>query len=151
MALKAPVAISRPDHTKVTVGDQGDATNQEAGTGKNVIRRGGTEAECDIDVATVAEPHDLIDDGNFESGMRVTGGAEALAGDLISADGATFTVEVDWLNEDGEVLRTHDPSALQDVTELDFNLIVRSDRFEVRVMDTSGGAQNNIHGSINAH
>lgn len=151
MALGDPVNIPREDGTSIGVGDQGDPEAQEPETGKPVHRRGGTEEQCDIDVATASSPYDLIAEGDFESGMKNTGGAEALAGEIKSDDSNTFTVEVNWLNEDGEVLLTHSPAALVDATDLDFHLIVRSDRFEVCVTDTSGAGQNGIHGSVNAH
>jgi len=150
MALNRKPSPERPDHTTATAGSSGEITAQEPGSGKPVHRRGGDESQADIDVGTVASPVDLTT-GDFNSGQRNVGGAEALAGDLISDDTNTFTVEVDWLDDDNNVTRTYSPSALTDVTEIQFNLIVRSDRFEVRVTDTSGGAQNNVHGSVNAH
>lgn len=150
MAIKTP-DTERPDHAGLVTGDQGDVMNQEPGSGKQVLRRGGPESEADIDIGTASSPVDL-DGGNndFDSGAKNAGGAEALAGEITSDDGATFTVFVDWLNDSEEVVITHSPSGLTDVTDVDFNLIMRSDRFKVRVEDTSGG-QNRVHGTMNAH
>lgn len=149
MAYKSP-DIQRRDGSRLSAGAEGDVIAQEPGSGKAVHRRGADEANADIDIGTAASPRDLDADGDYESDNRNVGGAEALAGEVVSDDGATFTVYVDWLNDDNEVVITHSPSALTDVTDVDFNLIVRSDRFKVRVEDTSGG-QNRIHGTINAH
>lgn len=149
MAFKTP-DIPRPDHTSVGVGDQGDPVSQEPDSGKQIQRKGAGAEEADIDIATSSSPHDLDADGDFETGQRSTGGAEALAGEIVSDDSATFSVFIDWLDDDGNVLITHNPAALTDVTDVDFNIIVRSDHFELRVSDTSGG-QNRIHGTANCH
>lgn len=148
MALNSR-GTNRPDHSRLVVGDEGDEIHQESGTGKQVHRKGAVSAEADIDIATSSSPMDLAD-GDFESDQRSTGGAEALAGEVVSDDSATFSVFVDWMDDDGNVLITHNPAALTDVTDVDFNLIIRSDHFEVRISDTSGG-QNRIHGTINSH
>lgn len=148
MAFKIP-DTPRPDHSRLGVGDQGTPVRQEEDSGKQIQRKGAGSTEADIDIATADSPLDLAG-GDFESGQRSTGGAEALAGEIVSDDSATFTVFIDWLNDDGDVLITHNPAALTDVTDVDFNLIIRSDHFEVRVTDTSGG-QNQINGSVNAH
>lgn len=151
MAFKTP-DIPRPDHTSVGVGDQGDPVSQEPDSGKQIQRKGAGSEEADIDIATSSSPHDLIDDGDFESGQRSTGGAAELAGEIVSDDNNSFSVFVDWLDDDGNVLITHNPDALTDVPDrVDFDMIVRSDHFEVRVTDTSGGSQNNIHGTVNSH
>lgn len=150
MALrKSPASIEFPDHTVPVAGDQGNQIAQEPTSGKQVYRRGAVEAQADIDIGTNASPHDL-NTSDFESGPKNAGGAEALAGEITSQDSATFSVKVDWLNDENEVIITHEPAGLTDVTDVNFNLIMRSDRFELRVTDTSGG-QNRIHGTANAH
>lgn len=149
MALKRP-DIERPDGARLNAGNEGDVTDQEPGSGKPVFRRGADESNADIDMGTASSPFDLSD-ADFASGVRNTGGAEALAGEFTSDDSETFSVEVDWLNDDNEVVLTHTPSGLTDATDVDFNLIVRSDRFELRLTDTSGASQNNVHGTANAH
>lgn len=151
MALNRNVEIERPDHTRLGVGNQGDPTAQEPESGKSVTRRGGTESEADINVGQAGAPRDLDGGANdFDSGPKNVGGSEAIAGQVISEDDATFNVEIDWLDSDENVVLTHNPSALQGVTDVDFNVISRSDRFKVRIEDASGGT-NNVRGSINAH
>lgn len=151
MALNRNPSIERPDHSTVTVGNEGDPTAQEPESGKNVTRKGASAEQADIDVAAVNEPYDLVAEGDYASGQRDTGGAEGIAGDIESADGNTFTVEIDWLSDDGEVLKTHAPSAMADAVNLDFNIVARSDHFEVRITDTSNAGSNGIHGTVNAH
>lgn len=151
MAINDNPHPERQDGSSIVVGDQGDAINQEPETGKQVYRRGASEAQADIDVGTSSSPRDLIADGDFNSDARNAGGAEALAGKFISDDGNTFSVKVDWLNDDDETVITHEPAALTDVTDVEFNLIMRSDRFKVRIEDTSSAGQNNVHGTVNAH
>ena len=151
MAVRTTVTIPRPDHTEGITGSQGDLTDQEPGTGKSIIRRGAGESNADIDVGTASSARDLIADGDFDSGAKNAGGAEALAGKFISDDSNTFSVFVDWLNDDDETVITSNPAALTDVTDVEFNLIMRSDRFKLRVEDTSAAGQNNVHGSANAH
>lgn len=151
MALNGQPAVERADHTRVAVGNQGDSMNQEAVTGKQVIRRGGEEADADMNIGTASNPQDLDGGSNdYDSGARNVGGSEAIAGQIVSDDSAQFNVHVDWLDADDNVVITHSPAALQGVTDVDFTLVSRSDRFKVRVEDASGG-QNRVHGSINAH
>lgn len=142
--------VGHTDNARQIVGNQQDVLDQEPGSGKPVMRRGGPESEADIDVGTAASPIDLTG-GDFESGSKNAGGAEALGGKFISDDNNTFSVEIDWLDDDGNVAITSSPASLTDVTDVEFNLVMRSDRFEVRLTDTSGGAQNNVHGTANAH
>jgi len=151
MAFLSNIPTERPDHVTSISGDQGDPMNQEPGSGKQVYRRGAGESQADIDIGAASSPRDL-DGGNndFDSGAKNAGGAEALAGEITSDDSANFNVLVDWLDNDENVVITHDPASLQGVSDVEFNLVMRSDRFKVRVEDTSGG-QNRIHGTVNSH
>lgn len=153
MYLDEPV--ERPAYSKVIVGDQGDRVNQEPDSGKQIIRRGAASGEADIDVGNPTTPHDLIGNGDYDSGPKNAGGAEALAGLLNSLDDERFSVKIDWLNDEGDTTITSSPGALQNVDtskeDLSFNLIMRSDRFKVRIVDESGAAQNEIVGTVNAH
>lgn len=152
MALREAGSVTeRPDHTRSVAGNQGNVMDQEPGSGKQVLRKGGAESEADINIGTAANPRDLNGGANdFASGPKNVGGSEAIAGEIISDDAAQFNVLVDWLDADDNVVATHNPPAIQGVTDVQFNLVSRSDRFEVRVEDASGG-QNRIHGSINSH
>lgn len=141
----------RPDFSTVLVGDNDEALNQEVGTGKAVFRRGAEEAQADIDIGSQSSPHDLIGDGDFTSGNRNTGGAEALAGFITSDDDRNFTITVTWNDSDNQSIISDSPDPLTQTSEVKFNLIVRSDRFDVTVTDESGAGQNNIRGSVNAH
>lgn len=151
MAIRTnPTGTSRQDNTKEVVGNTGDPLDQESGSGKPVMRRGGDESNSDIDVGTTSSQVDLSN-GDFDSGTKNAGGAEALAGKLVSDSSETFSVEVKWLDDNENTTIKATPSALTDVTDVEFNLIMRSDRFDVKVTDTSGNSPNNVHGSINAH
>lgn len=144
-------STATPDGSAQVVGNQGDVMDQEPGSGKQVLRRGGPESEADINIGTASNPLDLDGGANdFDSGARNVGGSEAIAGEIISDDSANFNVLVDWLDANDNVVITHSPSAIQGVSDVEFNLVSRSDRFKVRVEDASGG-QNRIHGSINSH
>lgn len=133
----------------VLIGNEGIAIDQEADTGKGLMRLGGDAAQADIDVGTAASPHDL-QSGDYESGDKDAGGAQYLAGKLKSAQDANFTVTVDWLDDDGNTTISSSPSALTDTSDVEFNLLMRSDKFKVSITDTSGGA-NDLQGTINAH
>lgn len=151
MALNNPANIEFPDGARPVVGNQGDVVAQEPSSGKQVHRRGGDESATDVNVGTVAEPRDLIADGDFSTGTRNTGGAEALAGEFVSTDSNAFNVLVDWLDADENVVHTHAPAPIQGVTDVDFSLRVRSDRWQLRVEDASGAGQNRVRGSANVH
>lgn len=134
----------------VLQGSEGIAIDQEADTGKALMRLGGEAAQADIDVGDTGTPHDLTS-ADYTSGGRDAGGAQYIAGLIVSDQSNTFSVKVDWLDDDGNVTATTQPSALTDATEVDFNLRMRSDKFEVTISDTSGAANNDIRGTINAH
>lgn len=139
MALD-PDPPERPDHAA-----------REPSTGKGVVRRGAEAAESDIDIATKGSPRDLTssDEGTYESGQRDTGGAEAIGGHILDDNGNTFDVEIDWLDDEGNVLVTYAPSELTNVSDVTFNIVARSDHFELRVKDNSGATS--VHGTANAH
>lgn len=119
---------------------------------KPVYRRGASETETDVNVGTTDNPVDMIDAGDYDSGPRNTGGAEAIAGEFETDDGNAFNVEIDWLDANEDVVATHDPPAAQGVTgSIEFAWRVRSDRWRLRVEDASGAAQNRIRGSANTH
>lgn len=142
----------RPDESSQVVGDEGLLVFQEPDSGKWVYRKGGDESQTDINVGTASSPRDLIADGDYASGERNTGGSEAIAGEFSTDDGNSFNVEIDWIDEDGNVVETHDPNPGQDITgSFEFAWRIRSDRWELRVEDTSNAAQNNVHGSANVH
>lgn len=150
MALRDQADIEHPSGTRPIAGDQGERMRQEPNTGKGIYRKGAEEAEADIDIATSSSPIDLTGaDGPFESGQRSTGGAEALAGHILDDNGNTFDVRVDWMDDQGNVLVTDDRSSLTGVSDVKFNLVVRSDHFEVRVVDNGGATA--VHGTVNAH
>lgn len=138
----------RPDSVKVIGGEDGLPISQETGTGKPVYRRGAEAAVADIDIGTASNPLDLTT-GSFESGERNAGGAEALAIKLVDDTGGTFDVKVDWLNDDGNVTITEERAAMTNVSDLEANLIMRSDRFNLRVLNNSGATE--THGTANAH
>lgn len=148
MALRSGSDIERPDHTRSISGSTGDVMDQEPGTGKGVYRKGAATEEADVDVGSVNEPLDLTA-GNFASGQKDTGGAEALAGHIIDDNGNLFNVEIDWMDEDGNVLVTDSRDTLNGVSDVQFNLVIRSDHFEVRIEDNNGATA--VHGSVNAH
>lgn len=150
MALRTSSSVERPDHTKEITGGEGDRMAQEPTSGKGIYRKGAATEEADLDIAAANDTLDLTgDDGPYESGQKSTGGAEALAGHIVSDDGNTFDVRIDWMADDGTVLVTEDRAALTNVSDIQFNLVVRSDHFEVRLVDNTGAAQ--VHGSVNAH
>lgn len=120
---------------------------------KPVNRRGGTEEDTDVNMGTAASPVDIGSggSGNFDSGVRNTGGAEAIAGEFESDDNNNFKVEIDWIDSNDNVVKTHAPSATNGVTDVEFSFRIRSDRWKLRVEDTSGANQNRVHGSANTH
>lgn len=135
------------------VGDKGLRTAQEPSTGKPINRLGGESAQSDVDIGTADEPVNIGTGGSkFESGTRDTGGAQELSGTVISDQSNTFNIKVEWQDDDGNSLREEAPSSLQGVTDVtEFNLIVKSDHFNLIVEDASGNATNEVHGSANAH
>lgn len=152
MALFQPSEIDIPDrspNSKLTVGTEGAPYAQD--DQKSINRMGAGAEDADVDIGTSSSPHDL-DSGNnnFSSGIRSVGGATELSGQIISDDNAQFNIKVDWVDDDGNVAITHAKPALQGVTDVYFNIIMRSDRFKLRVEDASGG-QNRVHGSSNSH
>lgn len=133
----------------VTIGGDADLPlNQEPGSGKVVYRRGAVASEADIDIGNVSNPLDLTQ-SNFSSGVRDAGGAEALAIEVIDDDGYTFNVEVDWYDDNGNITITHSPPSLTQVSDVEANLIMRSDKFELRIENNNGATS--VHGTANAH
>jgi hypothetical protein len=137
----------------ILLGNENIAIDQEPGTGKALFRLGGDAAESDIDIATASNPTNIGTDGSaFESGQRQTGGAREVAISAVSDDDAAFNVEIEWMDENGNVLRTEAPSALQGVTDINkATIIAVSDNFNLRLADASGNAQNNVYGTANSH
>jgi len=134
-------------------GNEDIAVDQESGTGKIVLRIGGDAGESDIDIGSASSPVNIGTGGSeFQSGQRSTGGAQELALTVVSASSATFDVNIDWMDENGNVLRTESPSAAQGVTDVEkLTIITVSDNFQLRITDASGNTTNNVHGSANAH
>lgn len=137
----------------VLLGNENIAIDQEPGTGKALFRLGGDSAESDIDIGTVNNPVNIGSDGSaFESGQRQTGGATEVALTAVSATGEPFNVEIEWMDEDGNVLRTEAPDALQGTTDVEkATIIAVSDNFQLRLTDASGNATNEVHGTANSH
>jgi len=148
MALRESPDNARPDNTVSPVGNEGDREKQEPGSGKPIIRRGAGEANSDIDIGSVSNTIDLTG-GRFETDPRNAGGAEALALEIVDDSGGTFDVTVQWLTDDNSVAIEHTPPALTNVTDLEANLIMRSDRFKLIVENNSSATQ--VHGTGNAH
>lgn len=139
-----------PDGTIRIVGNQGLVLDQETDSGKQIYRRGAGAPQSDIDIGSKGNPNDLAD-GDFDSGNKNAGGAGVLAGKVQSLDDETFTVKIKWLDDENNETVETSPKILQDQTDLEFSLRMRSDRFKVVVTDTSGANQNEVVGSVNAH
>lgn len=137
----------------VLLGNENIAIDQEPGTGKALFRLGGDSAESDIDIGSEANPVAIGSGGSaFESGQRQTGGATEVAITAVSKQRNPFNVEIDWLDENGNLLRKESPSALQGTEDIEkATIIAVSDNFELRLADASGGATNEVYGSANAH
>lgn len=145
--------FQRPDDAIPIVGDQGLRNRQEPTTGKPINRLGGESAESDVDIGTDAEPTNIGNNGSeFKSGIRSTGGAQEITMTVVSDQSNNFDVNIDWYDENGNLLRTESPSPLQAVNDIsNANIITKSDNFELRITDVSGAADNEIHGTANAH
>lgn len=145
--------FEHPDDVIPTVGSQGLRQRQEPTSGKPINRLGAESAEADIDIGTSNNPTNIGSNGSeFQSGARSTGGAQELTGTVVSDQGNNFDIHIDWLDDNDNLLRTESPSAIQGVNNVDnFNIVTKSDRFELRITDVSGNATNEIHGSANAH
>lgn len=126
---------------------------------RSVPRGGAGKAQADFDILREnGDPWDLIDDGDFSIPTDVDllvppdiGGNAELALGVQSDDNATFSVTVQWVDEDGNVLYEQTPAALQDTTDAYADFKVKGDRFAINVTDTSGDPQNEITGTVNVH
>lgn len=126
-------------------------TNIHDEEGRQITRRGNTSTESSVSLGTASSPFDLIAESDFESSIRDVGGVTAVSGKFESDDANTFSIFVDWVDEDDNVVITSNPSALTDVTDVEFRLVARVGRFKLRVEDTSGASQNKVHGTAIAH
>jgi len=136
-------AVSRPDDTQLIVGGEGTPFSQSAGdfvvTTVPADRR-----DFDVDA-------DLVAEGGVTLGPVDIGGASALAGGVASDDGNPLAVTVEWLADDGSVLFTRAFGGGSDTEVQLLDVSVFSDRFQIRIEDDSGAAQNNVTGTFNAH
>lgn len=95
--------------------------------------------------------YDLIGSGDYSIGETNVKGTSEVSIKFNSADGANFTVTIDWTDGSGNVLYTEDPAGLTGVSDANETVVVGSDYFQLTITDTSGGGQNIISGTVNFH
>ena len=159
MGFRTSAHTYRRDHTALTVGSEGTEILQSQQ--KLVSRTGAasTIADTDVESSEGGNSWDLVADGDFvvptNAPAGITsysiGGASEISGAIYSLDSNNFDIKIEWLDNTGATLYTDQPSAIQSVSDVKFNLIVRSDRAKITISDSSGAAQNRILGSMNAH
>ncbi len=110
--------------------------------------------DVEVEIGTVDSPVNVGSNGStFESGTQRIKSATRLSGTITSDDSASINVTVEWLNSDGSVRREQSPPPLQSVADGDvdeFTLNIKSNRFNLKVADASGSADNRVHGSAKA-
>lgn len=162
MAIRDSPAISRPDHTRLQAGSEGAEYLQD---GQKLVTRGGaTSSEADFDI-TGHNLNDSVYDLSSEKSSQLDGDNPDVGGtrNLIilfeSSDDQQFEVEVEFLDENDNVLVTVDKNIdgnLQSSSPSGGNhyiyisLEVAGDRMNVKIKDPND-RQNKIDGSINAH
>lgn len=95
--------------------------------------------------------HDLVSDGDYVlPETQVLRASEATV-KVETRDDATFSVSVEWMDGDGNVLFSEKPTAATDVTRTLLGFAVANDHIRITITNTSPSAQNIIDGGINVH
>lgn len=95
--------------------------------------------------------YDLVASGDYtlaETNVRGTGD---IVIKVASNDSNTFTVTLEWTDGNSNVLFSQTPAEATDVTSANLKFNTSSNHVQLTITDTSGGGQNNIDGTINAH
>lgn len=163
MAIKSSSTVERPDHTRLQAGSEGAEFLQ---SGQKIVTRGGaTAAEADFDIESfdVTDKDFVLTDEKSDqiSGNHPdTGGTSTMVVMIESSDDVQFSIEVEFIKDDGTTLVTVDQYVDSDMLSTSpsngnhyvfFTLAMASDIWDLKVVDESGGGQNNINGSINVH
>lgn len=140
------IVSSRDDNTATVVGSEGRALAQSGN--KTVTRQGAAAAQADYDFNS----YDLVANDGFETDDNADiGGTDIILFGIESDDNNPFTITVRFFDDDGNVVHSKSPPTMSNVTEVDRFIPVYGDIFDFKIVDKSGGQQNNITGSINAH
>jgi len=165
MAIKKSTDIERPDHTSLQAGSEGVEILQD---GQKIVTRGGAPAsESDFDIIkdNSGTNWDLAIDGDFNIPGDTpasrkddpdVGGTVKFAGAIISENNNSFDFTIDWVDDNGKVLVSQKFSSSTGGIDSNHNIkfekvYTKGDFMQITITDTSGGANNNIHGSINFH
>lgn len=100
--------------------------------------------------------HNIVNEPRIARPRNLLGTSE-FGGVIRSTSQKPFSVKIRWTDSLGNLVLTQEPSALQNIGGTDDYeaiieaITVKSDRCEVRVIDESGDAANEIMSTINFH
>lgn len=138
------VGFSFDDFTAPVTGDEGTSVRQS--DSKLVTRSGAAKSVADFDIN-----RDLVDDGDFESGIIDIGGTSGAAIAVESSQGNSFEVQFELYDDNDNLTTTIDSTDFTVLAGTDIAEVVPvfSDRVQAVITDTSNASDNDVSGSIN--